>query len=309
MLISTNTASCMTSRGRDTLLGDVAALKKLYAAGFRAADLSFVFVGKPDFILAADDWQKHIEEVGLAAEKLGMVLNQCHFPFFEMRRPEFRQNGYAELFDEMTRRAIVAAGMLKIHHGVLHPQDWPDLNHERKACLERNHQVLDGYVEMAMQNGVAVAIENMPPTLDGSSPMRYGMHYEEVIELVDSYQEPEWVGICWDVGHANLARFDQTRALNAIGDRLIALHLHDNSGKMSDDHLIPYLGNIDWETLMTALVDIHYQGDLTYETGRFGKFAAMGQAQDSMMRATYESACAMMALYDQIKASKNETAR
>lgn len=60
---------------------------------------------------------------------------------------------------------------------------------------------------------------------------------------------------------------------------------------------------------MTALVDIHYQGDLTYETGRFGKFAAMGQAQDSMMRATYESACAMMALYDQIKASKNETAR
>lgn len=306
MRFSTNTASAMTARDRKNLVGEVEALKKLRAAGFDAVDLSFVFQNRSDFILHAPDWEKRIEELGLAAEELGITFNQCHFPFVEMRKPIFKEAGYAEMFFEANRRAIIAAGMLKIPHGVTHPQSFPELNHERKACLERNRAIMDEYIELGVKCGVRTAIENMPPMLDGSYPMRFGMHYDDVIELVDSYHAPEWVGICWDTGHGNLARIDQTRGLHAVGSRLIALHINDNCGKQEDEHLLPGIGTVDWQAVLQALVDIDYQGDLTYETGRVGKLALSGPLQDSLLKATYENAKALTALYEQIKANSGK---
>ena len=273
MRCSTNTASAMTSRGCKGLVGDVEALKKLRAAGFDTIDFSFVFQNQKDFILHDPNWEKRIEEIGLAAENLGITFNQCHFPYVEMRKPIFKQEGYAEMFFEVTRRAIIAAGMLRIPHGVTHPQSFPEVNHERKACFERNREIFDEFIELGVKCGVRTAIENMPPMLDGRFPLRYGMHYDDVIELVDSYNAPEWVGICWDTGHANLARLDQTRGLHAVGSRLIALHLNDNCGDKNDEHLLPGIGTVDWQAVIQALVDIDYQGDLTYETGRVGKLA------------------------------------
>ena len=302
MRCSTNTASAMTSRGCKGLVGDVEALKKLRAAGFDTIDFSFVFQNQKDFILHDPNWEKRIEEIGLAAENLGITFNQCHFPYVEMRKPIFKQEGYAEMFFEVTRRAIIAAGMLRIPHGVTHPQSFPEVNHERKACFERNREIFDEFIELGVKCGVRTAIENMPPMLDGRFPLRYGMHYDDVIELVDSYNAPEWVGICWDTGHANLARFDQTRGLHAVGSRLIALHLNDNCGDKNDEHLLPGLGTVDWQAVIQALVDIDYQGDLTYETGRVGKLALAGVMQESLLRATYENAKGLLALYEQTKA-------
>ena len=306
MRFSTNTASAMTSRGCKGLAGDVEALKKLRAAGFDTIDFSFVFQNQKDFILHDPNWEKRIEEVGLAAEDLGITFNQCHFPYVEMRKPIFKQEGYAEMFFEVTRRAIIAAGMLKIPHGVTHPQSFPEVNHERKACFERNLEIFDAFIELGVKCGVRTAIENMPPMLDGSFPLRYGMHYDDVIELVDSYNAPEWVGVCWDTGHANLARLDQTRGLHAVGSRLIALHLNDNCGDKNDEHLLPGIGTVDWQAVIQALVDIDYQGDLTYETGRVGKLAPAGPMQDSLLRATYENAKGLLALYEQTKAASQK---
>lgn len=302
MRCSTNTASAMTSRGCKGLVGDVEALKKLRAAGFDTIDFSFVFQNQKDFILHDPNWEKRIEEIGLAAENLGITFNQCHFPYVEMRKPIFKQEGYAEMFFEVTRRAIIAAGMLRIPHGVTHPQSFPEVNHERKACFERNREIFDEFIELGVKCGVRTAIENMPPMLDGRFPLRYGMHYDDVIELVDSYNAPEWVGICWDTGHANLARLDQTRGLHAVGSRLIALHLNDNCGDKNDEHLLPGIGTVDWQAVIQALVDIDYQGDLTYETGRVGKLALAGAMQESLLRATYENAKGLLALYEQTKA-------
>ena len=50
-------------------------------------------------------------------------------------------------------------------------------------------------------------------------------------------------------------------------------------------------------------MDIDYQGDLTYETGRVGKLAPAGPLQDGLLRATYENAKALLALYEEIKAT------
>lgn len=43
-----------------------------------------------------------------------------------------------------------------------------------------------------------------------------------------------------------------------------AVHIHDNFGKV-DDHLLPFLGTVQWERVMPALRKAGYTGDLVLE--------------------------------------------
>ena len=76
------------------------------------------------------------------------------------------------------------------------------------------------------------------------------------------------LGFCFDTGHANLAQVNQPAAIQQIGSRLKALHINDNRGE-KDDHLLPYLGYVEWTPLLKSLADVNYQGDFTYEIHNF----------------------------------------
>ena len=41
---------------------------------------------------------------------------------------------------------------------------------------------------------------------------------------------------------------------------------------MSDEHLLPFHGSINWQEAMEGLADIDYDGDLTYEIQEFGRY-------------------------------------
>lgn len=52
-----------------------------------------------------------------------------------------------------------------------------------------------------------------------------------------------------------------------LGDRLEALHVQDNFGEC-DNHLAPYMGNLDIDSLMNALLDSGFEkrgGYFTFE--------------------------------------------
>jgi len=112
---------------------------------------------------------------------------------------------------------------------------------------------------------VGIAIENTADIfqMEGGAGRSYCSVPAELIELVDSFDD-NMVGICWDTGHANMQHLDQGKAIRAIGRRLKATHIQDNDGR-SDQHLLPFCGNIDWTAIMNALKAIPYEGDLTYE--------------------------------------------
>ena len=57
-----------------------------------------------------------------------------------------------------------------------------------------------------------------------------------------------------------------------LGGRLVngCTHVHDNFGD-TDAHTLPYYGKVDWESVMKALADIGYNGDLNYEASGFIK--------------------------------------
>lgn len=50
-----------------------------------------------------------------------------------------------------------------------------------------------------------------------------------------------------------------------LGKRIKALHIHDNNGA-TDQHLMPYVGTINWDDFCNSLHDIGYDGDLSFET-------------------------------------------
>ena len=43
-----------------------------------------------------------------------------------------------------------------------------------------------------------------------------------------------------------------------------ALHVHDNDYQ-NDYHMLPYLGKMNWKEIATALADVGYTGNFTYE--------------------------------------------
>jgi len=69
------------------------------------------------------------------------------------------------------------------------------------------------------------------------------------------------VGVCLDVGHANLSYEGVIAAIEILGKRIRQLHLHDNHGSSSgvakDDHLwplaVPEPGSIDWPGIACRL--------------------------------------------------------
>ena len=71
------------------------------------------------------------------------------------------------------------------------------------------------------------------------------------------------VGVCIDVGHANIIETVQSAIRNA-GNRLIHVHASDNHGN-KDEHLTPGDGNIHWKTVMEELRKVDFQGFFTLE--------------------------------------------
>ena len=126
----------------------------------------------------------------------------------------------------------------------------------------------------------------------------YCQHYDELIELVDSYNDP-MVAVCWDTGHANGMKFDQARAIRTIGKRLKNLHINDNHNCNRDEHLLPFMGTVDWPAVMKALADIDYEGDLTLEV-HFGD-NAYGVLQEEMIRMQKASADFLIGMFEQAK--------
>jgi sugar phosphate isomerase/epimerase len=271
----------------------------LRSVGFEYLDVGLTSYKNHDDFLWADNWREQTLQIAQQAKDLGITFYQGHSPFMKgsildnLKTPEGLEE-YKEYF----RRSVIAAGMLGVKWLVVHPLNCPEKNFERKACLEANHAFWDPFVELAAQNKVAIAFENQLPYLTRSYPFRYCSHYEDLCELIDSYNDPRLVGACWDTGHANQAQFDQYRALKTVGSRLQVLHLNDNHYGNKDEHLLPWMGQVNWDDVIRALVEINYPGTLNYETGKTSKYA-YGEAQKQLIRLSYNNACYFAKRYEE----------
>lgn len=299
MKLSTATKSYEYRLGTSRLRDTCEVLTFLQDMGYEAVDLTFERIHNPEFMLCGDDWERKVASVAEKAEELGLEIYQCHAPYVpggSLR--DYLKSGAQEELEyhlEILRRSMIAAGRLGVKWAVIHPLNFPELNFERRASLEENHRFFDEYVELGIQNGVGTAFENQLPSLNRRYPTRYCAHYEQLIDLVDSYHDP-MVGICWDTGHANQMHFEQGRAIRTMGSRIKALHINDNHYGTRDEHLMPYMGEVDWPAVVSALTEVGYKGTLNYEC----KFTmgSDGEIQKEMIRGMYRNACLIRKMFE-----------
>lgn len=119
-----------------------------------------------------------------------------------------------------------------------------------ELCINRIRKI----IERAERLCINVALENL--------------RKPEYLGYVFDHIHSNRLGFCFDSGHQN-CRSKHTDLLSIYGDKLMALHLHDND-ESSDQHRMPFDGNIDWNVVMKKLTDIQYNGPTALEIVNMG---------------------------------------
>ncbi|HEY8420158.1 MAG TPA: sugar phosphate isomerase/epimerase family protein [Thermoclostridium sp.] len=286
MRLSTSTNIYAINRS-GPLTDTIECMRRCADAGFKVLDFNFRFIKFDEFFLIRDDWEKEIEKIGNEAAKLGIEFSQSHIPYYNLDQKDkyLSDPELHEWFEKMCLRAYHASAALGVKWAVAHGFTAVEENCSLEASKKKNHDYFGPYIEVAKKLGIGLAIENMCDFYGSIIPRRYTATYEELVDLVDSFNDPS-VGICWDFGHANLMEYDQCKALRYVGKRLKATHVNDNFGLL-DVHTLPFAGKIKWEGIMKTLTEIGYEGDFTYEIHGF--VDRMPEAlKDSAVKFAYE---------------------
>ncbi|MBQ8496629.1 MAG: sugar phosphate isomerase/epimerase [Clostridia bacterium] len=193
-------------------------------------------------------------------QKNNFSVIQSHMPFNRYKREPsdvFHKNvmAYAEYAKRMDSKILV------VHADEF---DYRNQPYTTKAALEYNYRFFYDLVDYAAANGMRVAFENtfQEPTM--TAKPHFCALTDELLSLLERYGT-DTVGICWDTGHARVQYGNHDmQALKLVGEKVICTHIHDNYYNQ-DLHCFPFMGNIDWKTLMMTLKAYGYTGDLSFE--------------------------------------------
>lgn len=224
----------------------VESAKFLAGIGFEGLDVNFFAstnTGIKREKLLDNDWKQNICELKDVIRANNLKVESIHTPseHFYINNPDLKSE-----YEEKTFLSLEAAGILGAKYAVIHPVRNHNLT---ETLVEESIRIIEPYRDYAKQFGVEMAVENLPCT-----------SADELIQIADALG----CVCCWDTGHANLRAEDQAESIKKVGKRIHVTHIHDNSGK-EDEHNPPFMGNINWESVMKALHDIGYQGFLNFE--------------------------------------------
>jgi sugar phosphate isomerase/epimerase len=197
-------------------------------------------------------------------DEAGLALHSVHAPITDvfangkgqrnfstaLRDTDARKATLREMEAALHIAATLPFSFFVVHLGV--PDAWqPGSDDNNRDAAIRSVEEIHGMAEAA---GVKVALEVMGNHLS-TAP--------DLIEILEATFEGADLGICMDVGHAHILG-DTAEAIETTSEYLVTTHIHDNQGR-SDDHLVPFQGNIDWAATIMAFEKIGYDGVLMYE--------------------------------------------
>ena len=212
---------------------------------------------------------KELDPILAAAKKHGVAIGQTHAPF-----PCWLPGlDILPRMTEVTKKAIALTAYLGCKYCVVHPLH-PYKASERlspKDEWELNKKYYAELIPTLKQYGVICCTENMFHANDDRMYMASACsEFDVAARWVDELNEiagEELFGFCFDTGHVNITRGNMYHALVTMGKRIKVLHVHDNMG-VTDQHLCPFMGNINWADFIQGMRDIGYQGSFSFETFR-----------------------------------------
>ena len=234
---------------------DTERIRALHRAGFRYVDLSLYSIKETNQVFGGDDWRDRVTELKALAKELAVTFVQAHSPGGNPldKGEEF------EPFFRAAVRSIEVCGELGIKNTVLHA-GWAE-GIGKEEWQKENLEFLKLLFPTMEKYGVNVLIENSTKANMGD---RYYVNSGKELRDFIEYVNHPLIHACWDTGHANCegAQYDE---ILTLGEHLYAIHYNDNHGQR-DEHIMPYLGTLNHDEVISALIDSGYRGYFTLES-------------------------------------------
>ena len=233
---------------------DADRIRELHRAGFKCIDLSLYNIEEVNRVYNDNDFHREVEKLKSLAEELCVSYAQAHLPGGN----PLQKDAEWEDFLRATLRSIEICGMLGIKNAVIHA-GWKS-GIEKAEWQRENREFIDLLLPTLEKWGVNLLIENS--TRANMGDRYYVNSGRELLDFIEFVNHPQ-VHACWDTGHAN-CEGSQYEDILTLGEHLYAIHYNDNRGK-SDEHLAPYMGTLNHDEVMCALIDAKYKGYFTLE--------------------------------------------
>lgn len=178
---------------------------------------------------------------------------------------------------ELIRNRIELASVLGTDAIVLHMQ-LPYKSFEEDADFRERYfqqvfKSLDSLEEECRMRGVRICIENMLGTPNH--------HQKEQFDRLFARYSPEFVGFCFDSGHAFITGEDPLELARLYQGRMYMMHLSDNHGLSSDscwedskamgkcdEHQNPFFGRFDWKGFAEITAGSPYELPVVLEVSK-----------------------------------------
>ena len=223
-------------------------------------------------VLSDDDYARHVLDY---IEAKGMHISSLAFyPNAMDADLQKREAAISHLTDLIRASAKLGVGMVSTFIG-------RDQHKTVEENIELFKEIWPPIIALAEELGVKIAIENCPMLFGadqwpgGQNLMHSPAMYRRLFELVPS---PNF-GLNFDPSHYVWQGMDYIQTVHEFKDRIFHIHFKDiklypeklkQCGVMAYplDYMspkIPGLGDVDWGAFVSALNDIHYDGDAVIE--------------------------------------------
>lgn len=265
----------------------IEAIKKLDKIGFKKLDFNlsdFCYKGSP----LDTDYQSWFYELKETANEFKVEFSQIHAPFYHV----IDVNPNKDYIDEMTKRCFCACKIMKIPYAVFHPMyfDSGVTKDNYIETLKYNTKRFISLCEVAENYNTSVVIENIfnmwnskRETVDS-----FGVSIEDILNLISGINKDNF-GVCLDTGHANCAKINPANFVKQINKSIKVLHVHDNDGTR-DQHVAPFVGNINWDEFVQSLYDINFDNVFSLEIHNYVQ-RMPNELIDDAVELSYKIAC------------------
>lgn len=248
--------------------GDEQALKLISEAGFDCVDFSFCDnCDDPDAYINPAESAKNINAW---LKKYNLTCGQAHASYaiqYRYGEPDMRfdvsDRDYLDIVN-----ALEAAALIRTEYVVVHSITVPDSEGE-KAFEEVNFKFYKSLEPYCEKFNIKIAIENLYRWDDKCNCYRGKLETaEKMREFVKKLNSP-WFAVCVDVSHAALAGTQPEHFISRMPKGMVkVVHMHDMD-YIKDRHTLPYLGQLDWDAIISSLKSIDYDGNFSYEIGTY----------------------------------------
>ena len=196
-------------------------------------------------LLWADYFDGDYKDFPKYAEKEGLYVENAHAPYMQANTI-WDDTITGEEYTDHIVRCIEDCSVFHIPTLVMHPINGMVPLPKGNVGIDRFKKIM----EAAEKWNINIAIENQ------GNP--------EYLNFVFRNISSSRLYFCFDSGHERFYS-PQLDLLDLYGDRLIALHLHDNNGQ-EDTHALPFTGDVQWDRIAGKLKKLDYKGAVALET-------------------------------------------